>query len=205
MSPIDSNVNVVGWKKTDITQPLNAFKFWFGAHKGPDENYESDPEDLQKHELMYSTNTMKNFCYSLNWILRSKSHNYDIIKPSTLSFQHSQKAFAVSQKELKELGKAKACLHCVLHSCFEMENALKNAKSCFTKNSTQRSKFSKSKMTYQSSCNSLIFWYSVHQRCSFILEKFGCKCFVILHSKIKSLATNKEEGHWLAPWDHLTC
>ena len=91
---------------------------------------------------------MKNFRYSLNRILRSKDHNYDIIKPSTLSFQCSQKAFAASQKELKQLGKAEVCsvkeitedgkqnLHCVRRSCFEMKNSMKNSmknpKSCFT-------------------------------------------------------------------------
>ena len=81
-------------------------KFWFGARKDPDKDYESDPEDNQKEKLMYSANTMRNFQYALNRILKSKGHNYDIISPSSLSFKRSQKAFTASQKELKKLGKA---------------------------------------------------------------------------------------------------
>ena len=81
-------------------------KFWFGAHKDPDSDYENDPEDTQKQDLMYSANTMKNYRYALNRILKNKGHLYDIINPSSLSFRRSQKAFKASQKELKELGKA---------------------------------------------------------------------------------------------------
>ena len=81
-------------------------KFWYGAYKDPDSDYESDPEDPQKISLMYCANTMKNFQYSLNRILKSKGHLCDIMTKSTLSFQKSQKAFVDSQKELKTLGKA---------------------------------------------------------------------------------------------------
>ena len=55
---------------------------------------------------MYSANTMKSFRYSLNRILRSKGHEYDIMHKNSLSFKHSQQAFMDSQKELKALGKA---------------------------------------------------------------------------------------------------
>ena len=55
---------------------------------------------------MYSANTMKNFWYALNRILKSKGHLYDIISPSSLSFRRNQKAFTASQKELKQCGKA---------------------------------------------------------------------------------------------------
>ena len=89
-------------------------KFWFGARKDADDNYESDPEDNQRQGLMYSANTMRNFRYSINRILKSKGHNYDIIRPNSLSFQQSQRAFNASQKELKELGKAQ------VHSAIEI-------------------------------------------------------------------------------------
>ena len=81
-------------------------KFWFGARKDGDTDYLSDHDDDQKTKLMYSANTMRNFRYSLNRILKSKGHLYDIISPQSLSFRRSQKAFAASQKELKALGKA---------------------------------------------------------------------------------------------------
>ena len=54
---------------------------------------------------MYTANTMKNFCYSLNRILKRKGHLYDIIHKNTASFKKSQQAFLDSQKELKSLGK----------------------------------------------------------------------------------------------------
>ena len=81
-------------------------KFWFGARKDPDSDYDSDADDPQKTQLMYSANTMKNFWYALNRILKSKGHLYDIISPSSLSFRRNQKAFTASQKELKQCGKA---------------------------------------------------------------------------------------------------
>ena len=81
-------------------------KFWFGARKDPDSDYESDEEDPEHHKLMYSTNTMKSFRYSLNWILKNKGHEYDIMSTHSLSFKQSQQAFLGSQKELKSLGKA---------------------------------------------------------------------------------------------------
>ena len=81
-------------------------KFWFGARKEPGDDYESDPEDVQRIGLMYSANTMRNFRYALNRILKNKGHLYDIMNTSNLSFKRSQKAFTASQKELKELGKA---------------------------------------------------------------------------------------------------
>ena len=81
-------------------------KFWFGARKDPDTDYQSDNDDSQKTKLMYSASTMRNFRYSLNRILKSKGHLYDIINQQSLSFRHSQNAFIASQKELKQLGKA---------------------------------------------------------------------------------------------------
>ena len=94
------------WLYTEDELDIMLEKFWFGARKDPDSDYESDPEDTEKKALMYSANTMKNFRYALNRILKSKGHLFDIINPSSLSFRRSQKAFTASQKELKELGKA---------------------------------------------------------------------------------------------------
>ena len=80
-------------------------QFWFGARK--DINLESDNESeaANDEDLLYSANTMKNFRYALNRILKNKGHLYDIINTSNLSFKRSQKAFFASQKELKEKGK----------------------------------------------------------------------------------------------------
>ena len=80
-------------------------KFWFGARKSPNSDYESDQDDSEKTKLMYTANTMKNFRYSLNRILKEKGHQYDIIYENSLSFKKSQQAFLDSQKELKSLGK----------------------------------------------------------------------------------------------------
>ena len=62
-------------------------KFLFGACKDFDENYQSDPEDTQKVDLMYSANSMKNFRYTLNQILKHKGHLYDIINLKRVSFK----------------------------------------------------------------------------------------------------------------------
>ena len=81
-------------------------KFWFGARKNPESDYESDSDDPERQNLMYSANTMKSFRYSLNRILKTKGHEYDIMNKNSLSFKQSQQAFMDSQKELKSLGKA---------------------------------------------------------------------------------------------------
>ena len=80
-------------------------KFWFGARKDPDSDYESDTEDPERHKLMYTANTMKSFRYNLNRILKNKGHEYDIMNTHSLSFKKFQQAFMDSQKELKALGK----------------------------------------------------------------------------------------------------
>ena len=81
-------------------------KFWFGARKDPDKDFESDSDDPEKQELMFLANIMHSFRYSLSRILRSKGHEYEIMHKSSLSFKKSQQAFMDSQKELKSLGKA---------------------------------------------------------------------------------------------------
>ena len=45
-------------------------KFWFGAKKTTESDYETDSEDPEHQNLMYSANTMKSFRYSLNCILK---------------------------------------------------------------------------------------------------------------------------------------
>ena len=81
-------------------------KFYYKARKDPDSDYDSAEDDKQRSNLMYSANTMKNFRYSINRILKTKGHLYDIMNKQTLSFKKSQQAFINSQKELKQLGKA---------------------------------------------------------------------------------------------------
>ena len=80
-------------------------KFWFGARKDPDSDFESDSEDPGRKSLMYLANTMRSFHYTLNRILKFKGHEYDIMNKHSLSFKKSQQAFSDSQKELKSLGK----------------------------------------------------------------------------------------------------
>ena len=85
-------------------------KFWFGARKdlgeGHDDNEQQDSEeDPNKRERMYKASSLRNFCYSLNRILKSRGHLYDITARSTTSFGKSQKAFIDAIKELKEEGK----------------------------------------------------------------------------------------------------
>ena len=94
------------WLYEEDELDLMLEQFWFGARKDPDNCYDSDEDDSQRTNLRYSANTMRNFRYSINRILKSKGHLYDIISPQTLSFRRSQKAFIASQKELKQLGKA---------------------------------------------------------------------------------------------------
>ena len=67
---------------------------------------DEEDNDPQMKNRMYSANTLKNFRYGLNRILKSKGHLYDIIHKKTTSFIGSQKAFADALKELKAEGKA---------------------------------------------------------------------------------------------------
>ena len=100
----ESNLEYWSYEEPELDNYLS--KFWFGARKTADSDYESDSEDPERHNLMYSANTMKSFRYSLNRILKEKGHEYDIMNKNSLSFKRSQQAFLDSQKELKSLGKA---------------------------------------------------------------------------------------------------
>ena len=79
-------------------------KFWFGARKDiwGEEDESNDPD--MKNRL-YSANSLKNFRYGLNRILKNKGHLYDIIEKKTASFTRSRQAFADALKELKSEGK----------------------------------------------------------------------------------------------------
>ena len=77
-------------------------KFWFCACKNitcVEDSQEEDPE-------FYKANSLRNFRYSLNRILKQKGHLYDITNKRTASLQKSQQAFIDAIKELKENGKA---------------------------------------------------------------------------------------------------
>ena len=90
-------------------------KFWFGARKDICEEDSDSENDPQMRQRMYSANTLKNFRYGLNRILKSKGHLFDIIDKKTASFTKSQKAFADAIKELKSEGKGE------VHSYPEIE------------------------------------------------------------------------------------
>ena len=70
-------------------------KFWFGARTIP----ENDEEEGE----MYSVNTLRNFKYAINRILRKKGHEYDITKSA--NFKNCMDSFNDAIKELKENGK----------------------------------------------------------------------------------------------------
>ena len=70
-------------------------KFWFGARTVPDKN--------EQEGEMYSVNTMRNFKYALNRILKKYGHAYDITKSP--EFKPAMDAFDDAMKELKENGK----------------------------------------------------------------------------------------------------
>ena len=63
--------------------------FWFGARKDICED-NIEEEDPEMKDCMYSANTLKNFRYGLNGLLKSKGHLYDIIDRKTASFTKSQ-------------------------------------------------------------------------------------------------------------------
>ena len=86
-------------------------KFWLGCRKiNTEDGSDVDEDDTVKKDQLYSANTLKNFRYSLNRILHSKGHLFDITVKGT-SFKKSDKAFKVAQKELKKEGKAEVKSH----------------------------------------------------------------------------------------------
>ena len=78
-------------------------KFWLCVRKKDDSD--SDTEDPERKDQMYSANTLRSFRYGLNRILKSKGHLYKITEKGT-SFMKSDEAFNLAIKELKSEGKA---------------------------------------------------------------------------------------------------
>ena len=84
-------------------------KFWFGARKDTtnfNDNEDDFEEDPNLKEQCYSANTLKNFRYALNRIIKDKGNLPDLIDKSSIVFKKSQKAFVDAVKELKAQGKA---------------------------------------------------------------------------------------------------
>ena len=85
-------------------------KFWFGARKDTAEISDDDADDFQDDPKMkeryYSANTLKNFRYALNRIVKDKGNMPDLIDKASTVFKKSQKAFQDAVKELKKEGKA---------------------------------------------------------------------------------------------------
>ena len=73
--------------------------------KDDSDSDESDNEGPDKKQNKYSANTLRNFCYALNPILRSKGHLFNITEKGT-SFMKSNDTFKVAIKDLKKEGKA---------------------------------------------------------------------------------------------------
>ena len=81
-------------------------KFWLCICKDDHSDSEdSGPEDPEKRDQKYSANTLQNFQYALNRILRTKGHLYNITEKGT-SFIKSNEAFKVAIKDLNKEGKA---------------------------------------------------------------------------------------------------
>ena len=100
----ETDLNYWNYDEPDLDGFLS--KFWFGARKSADSDYESDADDSDKSKLRYTGNTMRTFRYSINRILKGKGHQYNIIHENSLSFKRSQQALLDSQKDLKCMGKA---------------------------------------------------------------------------------------------------
>ena len=67
------------WNFTEPELDGYLAKFWFGARKDICEGKSEDnSEDPYTKKRMYKANTLHNFRYGLNRILRSKGHLYDI-------------------------------------------------------------------------------------------------------------------------------
>ena len=97
------------WDFTEESLDDYLAKFWFGAQKLFNE--EEDPNDSEQQDEnsgkikhMYSANSLKNYRYALNRIIKSK-WNLDITSKDNTNFNKSQKAFANAIKELKSKGK----------------------------------------------------------------------------------------------------
>ena len=93
------------WNYTEPQLDKHLSKFWFCARKSSTDDEDSQEQDPELKQQLYKANLLKNFCYSLNRILRTKGHLYDITDKKTTSFQKLQQAFTDAIKELKSHGK----------------------------------------------------------------------------------------------------
>ena len=87
-------------------------KFWLGVRKYDCDLDTEDSQDSSKEKIekLYSANTLRNFRYALNRILKNRGHLYDITTKGA-SFMKSDEAFKVALNELKEQGKAEVHSH----------------------------------------------------------------------------------------------
>ena len=83
-------------------------KFWLCVWKEEDsDSDESDIEQQNKKDNKYSANSLRNFPYALNRILRTKGHLYNITETEKgTSFLKCNEAFKVAIRELKSEGNA---------------------------------------------------------------------------------------------------
>ena len=95
------------WDFTEESLDDYLAKFWFGARKHiqEEEENEEESETEPKVKRMYSANSLKNYRYALNRIIKNK-RQLDITSKDNTKFSKSQKAFANAIKELKSKGKA---------------------------------------------------------------------------------------------------
>ena len=96
------------WDFTEESLDDYLAKFWFGARKSveddenDEESQESNADDTKTR--MYSANSIKNYRYALNRIIKDK-RQIDITSKTNSKFSKSQLAFANAIKELKKEGK----------------------------------------------------------------------------------------------------
>ena len=81
-------------------------KFWFGARKNSKDDGEDEEDDANLSSAVYSANSIKNFRYALNRIIKKKCNGLDVTSKDNPVFNKSQTAFWNTIKELKKEGKA---------------------------------------------------------------------------------------------------
>ena len=77
----EKNLDYWNYTKPELDTYLD--KFWFGARK----NVDMDTPDLEQDDnmtgMLYKANSLCNFQYRQNWILKQKGHLYDIKKTAS--------------------------------------------------------------------------------------------------------------------------
>ena len=100
------------WDFTEESLDDYLAKFWFGARKNVQDDSEEESQETEDPELkcrMYKANSLKNYRYALNRILKKK-RNIDITLKDNKNFTKSQEAFANVMRELKTEGKAESTM-----------------------------------------------------------------------------------------------